>query len=53
MVPRLIWPFPCTLAFQPYAWTTILPGSCYFFALLGIWISLVIDWYQKEFNLSG
>lgn len=52
-VPALIWPFSFILAFQPYAWATILPGSCYFFALLVIWISIVIDWYQKEISEIG
>jgi hypothetical protein len=44
----LFLPVPYTTTFQPHPWATILPGSAYFFAILGIWIYLAIDWFQAE-----
>jgi hypothetical protein len=41
-------PLPLTLIFQPNPWATIFPGSCYFFATVAIWGSLVIDWFHTE-----
>ena len=43
-VPGLIWPLPATIAFQPSAWATVLPGSAYFWATLALWAALISDW---------
>lgn len=43
-VPGLIWPLPATIAFQPSAWATVLPGSAYFWATLALWAALIADW---------
>jgi hypothetical protein len=44
-VPGLIWPLPATIAFQPSAWATVLPGSAYFWATLALWAALISDWH--------
>jgi len=52
-VPGLIWPLPATVAFQPSAWATVLPGSAYFWATLALWAALIADWHVAGGRLSA
>jgi hypothetical protein len=52
-VPGLIWPLPATIAFQPSAWATVLPGSAYFWATLALWVALIADWRVAGGRLSA
>jgi Glycosyltransferase family 87 len=52
-VPGLIWPLPATIAFQPSAWATVLPGSAYFWATLALWAALIADWHVAGGRLKA
>jgi hypothetical protein len=52
-VPGLIWPLPATIAFQPSAWATVLPGSAYFWATLALWAALIADWHVAGGRLNA
>ena len=52
-VPGLIWPLPATIAFQPSAWATVLPGSAYFWATLVLWAALIADWHVAGGRLNA
>jgi hypothetical protein len=52
-VPGLIWPLPATIAFQPSAWATVLPGSAYFWATLALWAALIADWHMSRGRLNA
>ncbi len=52
-VPGLIWPLPATIAFQPSAWATVLPGSAYFWATLALWGALISDWHAAGGRLNA
>jgi len=52
-VPGLVWPLPATVAFQPSAWATVLPGSAYFWATLALWAALIADWRVAGGRLSA
>ena len=52
-VPGLIWPLPATIAFQPSAWATVLPGSAYFWATLALWAALIADWHVAGGRLGA
>jgi hypothetical protein len=52
-VPGLVWPLPATFAFQPSAWTTVLPGSAYFWATLALWAALIADWHMAGGRLNA
>ena len=43
-LPGLVWPFVATSIFQPHGWATVSIGSIYFWTILGLWGSLIVDW---------
>jgi hypothetical protein len=43
-LPGLVWPFVATSVFQPHGWATVSIGSIYFWTILCLWGSLIVDW---------
>jgi hypothetical protein len=43
-LPGLVWPFVATSVFQPHRWATVSIGSIYFWTILCLWGSLIVDW---------